>query len=100
MICSAEQRIRGSGPHIPRWLFAVVDNHLHHLAHTKNAVLCDKRVPQSAPQFNWKQVDSRLVASKRLTMECEAGKKNVVLRRLCVRFAIVALEITCREGLC
>jgi hypothetical protein len=33
-------------------------------------------------------------------MECEAGKKNVVLRRLYVRFAIVALEITCREDLC
>jgi hypothetical protein len=33
-------------------------------------------------------------------MECEAGWKNVVLRRLWVRFAIVALEITCREDLC
>ncbi len=33
-------------------------------------------------------------------MECEAGKKNVVLRRPCVRFVIVAMEITCREGLC
>src|SRR6516225_2900354 len=33
-------------------------------------------------------------------MEREPGKKNVVLRRLCVRFAIVALEITCREDLC
>jgi hypothetical protein len=33
-------------------------------------------------------------------MECEAGKKNVVLRRLCVRFATVALEITWREDLC
>jgi hypothetical protein len=32
-------------------------------------------------------------------MECEAGKKNVVLRRLCVRFAMVAVEITCREDL-
>src|ERR1700740_2260389 len=33
-------------------------------------------------------------------MEREAGKKNVVLRRLCVRFAIGALEITWREDLC
>src|ERR1700746_2253553 len=33
-------------------------------------------------------------------MECEDCNKNVALRRLCVRFAIVALEITCREGPC
>jgi hypothetical protein len=33
-------------------------------------------------------------------MEREGGKKNVVLRRLCVRFAIVAVEITCRKGFC
>src|SRR5260370_3485540 len=41
--------LRGSGPHIPRWLFAAVDNHLHHLAHTKNTLLRDKHAPQSAP---------------------------------------------------
>ena len=28
------------------------------------------------------------------------GKKNVVVRRLYVRFAIVAFEITCRADLC
>src|ERR1700742_4586088 len=33
-------------------------------------------------------------------MECDAGRKNLVLTRLCVRFAIVALEITCREDFC
>jgi hypothetical protein len=33
-------------------------------------------------------------------MEYEAGKKDVVLRRLCVRFDIVPLETTCREDLC
>src|SRR5438046_8717157 len=48
--CSVQQNnvLRGSGPRIPRWLFAVADNNLHHLAHTQTAVLCDKRVPQSA----------------------------------------------------
>src|SRR5258708_38678901 len=48
--CSVENNnvLPASGPHIPRWLFAAVDNHLHHLAHTKNAVLCDQHARQSA----------------------------------------------------
>src|ERR1700757_3890829 len=33
-------------------------------------------------------------------MAWEGGCKNLVLRRVCVRFAIVALESTCGEDFC